>query len=78
MERETIEKWEAAAYDAGDSESWMIARKALGFQVLTNDELNIPMRRQKQIVDMTPRGAQRLVAKWEKYYATRRKEVLPA
>ena len=66
MERETIRKWANAAFDSGDCETYMIALKTLGKTVTPGQEWHLPMRRQRQIARMTERGAQRLVAKWEK------------
>lgn len=66
MDKETMLRWERSAYDAGDVESWLIARAALGCEGMIDESLNLPMRRQRQIARMTQRGAQRLVARWEK------------
>lgn len=66
MDKETMLRWERSAYDAGEVESWLIARVALGCPVGIDESLNLPMRRQRQIVRMTERGAQRLVAQREK------------
>lgn len=66
MDKETMLRWEKSAYDAGEVESWLIARAALGCEGMIDESLNLPMRRQRQIARMTQRGAQRLVAQWEK------------
>lgn len=44
MDKETMLRWERSAYDAGDVESWLIARRAAGSLVCTDESLNLPMR----------------------------------
>lgn len=62
MDKETMLEWEKSAYEAGEVESWLIARVALGCPVGIDEALNLPLRRQRQIARMTQRGAARLVA----------------
>lgn len=67
MERETIQRWVKAARDEGDSKTMLIAERALGHEIVPDELLNVSMAIQRRIARMTPRGAQRLVAKWESY-----------